>query len=89
MTGLETDGTIGNLGFVDTYGTAFGRDMEPTVESGDYLYQVRRHWPAIAAAVHGAVSPACRRHRPSLIIHRRALHLLHGCDRCTFSMSGP
>ena len=32
--------TAGKLGFVDTYGAAFGRDLEPTTENGDYLYQL-------------------------------------------------
>ncbi len=30
----------GQLGFVDTYGTSFGRDLEPTSENGDYLYRL-------------------------------------------------
>lgn len=39
--GLETDSSVGNLGFVDTYGAAFGRDIEPTLQYGDFLYSVR------------------------------------------------
>jgi len=28
--GLESDSTASSTGFVDTYGSAFGRDVEPT-----------------------------------------------------------
>lgn len=38
--GLESDPTAGGLGFVDIYGTAFGRDVEPTVEGGSKMYQL-------------------------------------------------
>lgn len=38
--GLETDPSVGNLGFVDTYGAAFGRDIEPTLQYGDFLYSM-------------------------------------------------
>ena len=38
--GLESDPTVGGLGFIDTYGTSFGRDIEPTVEGGSKMYQL-------------------------------------------------
>lgn len=38
--GFETDPTIGNQAFVDTYGVEFSRDIEPTKEYGSMLYDL-------------------------------------------------
>jgi len=38
--GLEQDTTAGTMGFVDTYGSDFSRDMEPTVEAGSAAYDL-------------------------------------------------
>lgn len=38
--GLETDSAASNVSFFASYGAEFSRDMEPTVEGGDALYQI-------------------------------------------------
>jgi hypothetical protein len=38
--GLEEDPTAGSTGFVDTFGINYGRDIEPTVEGGSFIYDL-------------------------------------------------
>jgi hypothetical protein len=40
--GLEEDPSAGTLGFVDTYGVEYSRDMEPTEQDGTWLYDLLR-----------------------------------------------
>lgn len=40
--GLDEDPTAGTLGFVDTYGVEFSRDLEPTLQGGSDAYELLR-----------------------------------------------